>query len=151
MVFPDQARANDQKYSDAKREHDGLWTSARISEWRLRWGLSQQQAAQLLGGGANAFSKYERGEVIQSKPMDLLMRMYNEFPGVRESLASLAGSPSQRGWQTDKATPTLKAVLVHSTVLPKDVQRIQSTVDAYKPVREACEELAWEDSVAYGS
>jgi len=37
--------------------------------------LSQREASELFGGGPNAFSKYERGEIIQSKSTDVLMRL----------------------------------------------------------------------------
>lgn len=151
IVFPDQARANDLRYSDAKREHDGLWTSHRINEWRMRWGLSQQQAAQLLGGGVNAFSKYERGEVMQSRSMDLLMRMYDQVPDVRHRLASLSGVDSHRIWITDKTTKA--RVAVHHTVKNGDVRRIQDVLSHYKPSQKVCEELEWEeaDGVKYGT
>lgn len=91
VITPQQARANEVKFSDAKRAHDGLLTSSEISEWRERWHLTQQTAAALLGGGVNAFSKYERGEVIQSKPMDLLVRASDRFGELREFLAERAG------------------------------------------------------------
>jgi len=38
-------------------------------------GLTQHAASSIFGGGLNAFSKYERGEVIQSKAMDKLIRV----------------------------------------------------------------------------
>ncbi|WP_457097851.1 type II toxin-antitoxin system MqsA family antitoxin [Lysobacter sp. P5_B9] len=91
VVAPQQARANEVRFADAKRAHDGLLTSKEISEWRDRWHFTQQTAAALLGGGVNAFSKYERGEVIQSRPMDLLVRASDRFAELREFLAERAG------------------------------------------------------------
>ncbi|GAA5075356.1 hypothetical protein GCM10025759_18830 [Lysobacter panacisoli] len=104
VVLPEQARRNDRRYADARRAHDGLLTSEEIEGWRTRFGLTQQQAAQLLGGGANAFSKYERGEVTQSRSMDLLIRASSEIEEVRVFLgqrASLAFGPPQV-WETVK-------------------------------------------------
>jgi HTH-type transcriptional regulator/antitoxin MqsA len=37
--------------------------------------LTKKEAAIMFCGGTNAFSKYERGEVIQSKAMGKLMRL----------------------------------------------------------------------------
>ncbi|MFP7721417.1 type II toxin-antitoxin system MqsA family antitoxin [Lysobacter sp. A3-1-A15] len=74
-VSPEQARSNELLMADAKRQHDGLLVSSQIREWRRALNLTQAQASELLGGGANAFSKYERGQVIQSRAMDLLMRL----------------------------------------------------------------------------
>lgn len=101
VVLPVQARRNELRYADAKRAHDRLLVSHEIHAWRDRWNLTQQFAATLLGGGVNAFSKYERGEVIQSRSMDLLMRASDQFPGLLEYFAELAGvelSASQ--WET---------------------------------------------------
>jgi len=45
----------------------------------------------IFGGGANAFSKYERGEVIQSVPMDRLLRLVARYPVLLVELALKAG------------------------------------------------------------
>ncbi|MGE8220379.1 MAG: type II toxin-antitoxin system MqsA family antitoxin [Stenotrophomonas acidaminiphila] len=86
MATPDQARFNQRLFADAKRQADGLMTSKQIRDWRNRLGWSQAQAVALLGGGANAFSKYERGEVIQARSMDLLMRVLAQSPDARDVL-----------------------------------------------------------------
>lgn len=91
VVLPAQARTNEARFADAKRAHDGLLTASEIAGWRKRWDLTQQAAAVLLGGGANAFSKYERGEVIQSKAMDLLIRVSDKCEEARALLAERSG------------------------------------------------------------
>jgi HTH-type transcriptional regulator / antitoxin MqsA len=85
-AFPEQIRRNDLKIADAKRRVQGLLTAAEIREIREDLGLSQADAAALFGGGANAFSKYERGEVIQSVPMDRLLRVVSAYPFVATAL-----------------------------------------------------------------
>lgn len=75
MILPDQIKRNDCRVRDAWRKADGLLTGAEIAELRKKLGLTQQEAAKVFGGGVNAFSKYERGEVIQSEGMDKLMRL----------------------------------------------------------------------------
>lgn len=90
LVLPEQARANELRFADAKRVHDGSMTSGEIVSWRKRHRLSQAQAAALLGGGVNAFSKYERGEVMQSKAMDLLMRAIDAVPSLLTFLSAKA-------------------------------------------------------------
>lgn len=91
VVLQRQEKHNDKLYADAKRAHDGLLSSTQIYAWRTVCNLTQATAAKLLGGGPNAFSKYERGETIQSKPMDLLMRAYERIPALRLFLAEQAG------------------------------------------------------------
>lgn len=101
LVLADQARRNEGRIADAKRAHDGLLTSSDIVNWRKRWELTQQEAAVLLGGGANAFSKYERGEVIQSKAMDLLIRVSDKCEDARALLSERAGIAFGRdNWET---------------------------------------------------
>ncbi len=89
-VFPDQARRNHRRYQDARRRADRLLTGDEIVRIREALGLTQRQAADLFGGGANAFSKYERGDVIQSVAMDRLIRMIGTRPDCLEDLQALA-------------------------------------------------------------
>ncbi|MNM24914.1 Antitoxin MqsA [compost metagenome] len=134
VVLPEQAKANDIAYSDAKRLHDGLMTSVEISAWRDSWDLTQQRAAQLLGGGANAFSKYERGEVLQSKPMDLLIRLYADVPGVRTKLAEYAGIAS--GWVTSTIEET--GLRVKSGPMLADVFLLDAYRDSHHALSMGC-------------
>lgn len=74
-ILPEQIKRNDCRIRDAWRKADGLLTGTEIMDLRKQLGLTQQDAARVFGGGVNAFSKYERGEVIQSEGMDKLMRL----------------------------------------------------------------------------
>jgi len=94
-VLTDQIRRNQVRISDAKRQADGFLTSDEIRELRERLQLSQPDAAILFGGGPNAFSKYERGEVIQSSAMDRLLRCTLAFPYMVGYLRALAGLEPQ--------------------------------------------------------
>jgi len=88
---PSHIRHNDRIISEAKRRADGLLLSDEIRTIRKSFGLTQHQAAEIFGGGANAFSKYERGEVIQSVPMDRLLRLVARYPVLLVELALKAG------------------------------------------------------------
>ncbi len=74
VIFSEQIKRNDCVVRDAWRKIDGLLTAQEIVALRNTLGLTQQDAAKVFGGGPNAFSKYERSEVIQSIAMDKLMR-----------------------------------------------------------------------------
>lgn len=91
IIRPEQIRHGDKLFADARRRADGLLTGTEIAQFRENFGLTQRQAAALFGGGTNAFSKYERGEVTQSVAMDRLMRMVVRFPSILGSLAQDAG------------------------------------------------------------
>src|SRR6056297_3139624 len=91
IIRPEEIRHGDKLFADARRRADGLLTGTEIVRIRKNLGLTQRQAAELFGGGANAFSKYERGDVTQSAAMDRLMRMVARFPSLLGSLAQDAG------------------------------------------------------------
>jgi len=93
IITPEQVRANHRVIADAKRKADGLLTGDEIRAIRERLALTQQQAALVFGGGANAFSKYECGDVIQSVGMDRLMRVTAHFPLILAFLKLQAGMP----------------------------------------------------------
>jgi putative zinc finger/helix-turn-helix YgiT family protein len=89
FVAPEQIRVNDTAGLTAKREADGLLPPQAIRHARHTLGLSQEEAAQLFGGGRNAFSKYERGEVAQSVAMDRLIRLCLSHPELLKELPSI--------------------------------------------------------------
>lgn len=91
VIFPEQIKRNDCILRDAWRKIDGLLTAQKIIALREKLNLTQQEAAKVFGGGVNAFSKYERSEVIQSVAMDRLMRCALEFPEVFLWLKQQAG------------------------------------------------------------
>lgn len=65
---------------DRQCEIDGYLTSDEIRKIRKNLSLTQKQAAEIFGGGPNAFSKYERGEIRQTKALDHLLRLLNKYP-----------------------------------------------------------------------
>jgi HTH-type transcriptional regulator / antitoxin MqsA len=85
-IFDDQIRRNHARILDARRRADGLLTGEEIRVLRDRLGLTQKAASELFGGGANAFSKYERGEVVQSAAMDRLLRLVGRYPRLMADL-----------------------------------------------------------------
>jgi HTH-type transcriptional regulator/antitoxin MqsA len=90
-VLTDQIKRNQIRISDVRRRSDGYLTGEEIHHVRERFGLSQPEAASLFGGGTNAFSKYERGEIIQGLSMDRLLRCVSAFPLLIGYLRVLAG------------------------------------------------------------
>jgi putative zinc finger/helix-turn-helix YgiT family protein len=64
---------------DRIREAEGLLTGEQIAQVLDDLQLSRADAAQLFGGGPNAFAKYIKGDVLQSVPMDRLLRLAVAF------------------------------------------------------------------------
>lgn len=110
VVLPAQSKRNEVAYADAKKAHLGLWSSGKVESFRKQWGLTQNSASKLFGGGANAFSKYERGEVIHTKAMDLLMRVFDQSEEARVLLTEFASItlPSVPAWETIRSAPAPK-------------------------------------------
>jgi len=71
---------------DARARADGLLLSDEVRRIRKRLGLTQRQAAALFGGGTNAFSRYERGEVMQPRALDQLLRLLDDHPELLEEI-----------------------------------------------------------------
>jgi HTH-type transcriptional regulator/antitoxin MqsA len=57
-----------------------------IRELRKRLNLTQVQAARLTGGGANAFSRYERGEAQPMPAVINLLRLLSRHPELLKEL-----------------------------------------------------------------
>lgn len=92
-----QVRRNHARVVDARRRADGLLTGREIRALRKSLGLSQKDASEVFGGGTNAFSKYERGEVVQSVAMDRLLRLVARYPLLLDDLRGHPGVSSSAG------------------------------------------------------
>lgn len=62
------------------KEVDGLLSASQVRQIRLRLGLNQDAASELLGGGGKSFARYENSEVVQSLAMDNLLRILDHAP-----------------------------------------------------------------------
>ena len=75
FLSPKDLKFNKKDIADFKREVENLLLSDDLARIRKKLHLTQQDAAELFGGGIRAFHKYETGENIQSKPLDILLRL----------------------------------------------------------------------------
>lgn len=77
--------AQDMKISDRalcllKARAEGLLEPNDIRRIRKQLGLTQKRASEIVGGGANAFQKYEAGDVLVSRAMSNLLRLLDGRP-----------------------------------------------------------------------
>jgi HTH-type transcriptional regulator/antitoxin MqsA len=87
--------AEDLKVSDAalkelRLEVEHLLKPQEVKRIRTKIGLTQREAGTLLGGGPNAFQKYEQDTVTVSKPMSNLLRLLEKHPEDIEELRKYA-------------------------------------------------------------
>lgn len=71
----EESRSNKRAVMAFRKTVDGLLTGAEILAVRRHYGVTQDQAAKLFGGGPKAFSKYENDDVAHSESMDSLLRL----------------------------------------------------------------------------
>jgi HTH-type transcriptional regulator / antitoxin MqsA len=77
--------AEDMKVSDAalkslKIKVEKLLPPEEIRRIRQKLGLTQREAGDIIGGGPNAFQKYESGDVLLSKGMSNFLRLLEKHP-----------------------------------------------------------------------
>ncbi|MDQ1263000.1 MAG: HTH-type transcriptional regulator / antitoxin MqsA, partial [Campylobacterota bacterium] len=75
FLSPKDLKSSKKEIADFKREVDHLLKSDDLKRIRKKTNLTQEEAAVLFGGGIRAFHKYETGENIQSKPLDILLKL----------------------------------------------------------------------------
>jgi len=92
-----------QRYSDAC---DELVIASRkmigneMKKIRRKLHLTQKDTVQLLsGGGHNAFSRYERGEVLPPKALILLMRLLERYPYLLTDVKTFGEGADLRGFE----------------------------------------------------
>jgi HTH-type transcriptional regulator/antitoxin MqsA len=78
---------------DFHRKVDGFLTCEEIKSIRKSFQMTQDSFSELLGGGEKAFARYETGKVMQSKPMDNLLRILREYP---EAVGVLSDKPIKK-------------------------------------------------------
>ncbi len=82
------------------REAEGLLQPQEIVKIRKKFGYSQEEFAELVGGGPKAFAKYEKGTVTQSRSMDNLLRILRDST---DAMTILTSQKALRACDTRKA------------------------------------------------
>ena len=83
-------RVSDRALNAMRAREAGVMTPGQVRAARKKLGLSQRDAGQLIGGGPNAFQKYESGAVILSKSADTALRLLSNDPNRLHELTSNA-------------------------------------------------------------
>lgn len=86
VVETKSAKRAERIFRDHQRKIDGLLTSDEIKEIRKNRGLTQEELAEIIGGGKKAFARYENGTVTQSRPTDSLLYVIDKHPEIVSTL-----------------------------------------------------------------
>lgn len=89
------SRTNKRAVLAFRKAVDGVLTGAEIRTLREKYGITQDQAARLFGGGPKAFSKYETDDVAHSVSMDKLLRLVERSEESFWELVALTGMTSE--------------------------------------------------------
>lgn len=73
-------QVSDRAVNTMKAREVGVMTPAEVRATRKKLRLTQRAAGLVIGGGPNAFQKYESGEVVLSKAADTALRLLFNDP-----------------------------------------------------------------------
>lgn len=79
-------KVSDKALKELKIKVEKLLLPEDIRRIRTKLGLTQREAGEVIGGGPNAFQKYESGEVLLSKGMSNFLRVLEKHPEEVEKL-----------------------------------------------------------------
>ncbi|APC15815.1 transcriptional regulator [Pseudomonas frederiksbergensis] len=90
IEFDDGSAERYSEASDQLLEDSRQLMAAEMKRIRRKLHLTQKEAVKLLsGGGHNAFSRYERGEIAPPQPLFMLMRLLDRHPHLMAEVQSL--------------------------------------------------------------
>jgi len=84
----------DEPLQAALRNHVGLLTPQQIRAGIKELGINQEKFAEKIRCAPESISRWLNGAVLQSRVYDCLMRIYLQFPQVREALDQLSSGSS---------------------------------------------------------
>ncbi|HBJ86098.1 MAG TPA: type II toxin-antitoxin system MqsA family antitoxin [Verrucomicrobiales bacterium] len=84
---------SDRALNRLKAEVDGLLLPETVKRIRKRLKLTQKDAGTIIGGGPNAFQKYESGDVLVSKAIASALLLLDDHP---EGLTVLKSRDAER-------------------------------------------------------
>ncbi|MEK1909299.1 MAG: type II toxin-antitoxin system MqsA family antitoxin [Pseudomonas chlororaphis] len=97
------ANAGDQLLEDCRQ-----FMASEMKRIRRKLHLSQKDAVKLLsGGGHNAFSRYERGEVAPPQPLFMLMRLLDRHPELMAEVHALSAQQAPPATDNQPSQPRL--------------------------------------------
>ncbi len=89
--LPDQQSANRSAIAKYQQSLPGYIAPSDVLAVREKYGLTQEQAAKVFGGGILAFSKWETGKVTPSEPTAKLIRLALRDERAMAQLAEMSG------------------------------------------------------------
>ena len=89
-------KVSDRVLNQLKASVEGLPLPAEIRRVRVKLGLSQEKAGELIGGGPRAFQKYEAGDLLPSRGIASALALLDHDPAGLAVLSARALAGSHR-------------------------------------------------------
>lgn len=86
ILEPDDVKFNRVDIQAFRARIDGIIEPKKIRSIRKALGLNQKDAGELFGGGHNAFSRYERGELAPPKALSMLLDLLDSHKEIRKEI-----------------------------------------------------------------
>ena len=86
FLDPSDSAATARLISDFQAKIDGRLTTGDILRIRRKLKLTQKEAGELIGGGPNAFSRYETGKSYPARGTENFLRLLDRHPQFIEEL-----------------------------------------------------------------
>ena len=83
-------KVSDEALRQLRIKAENLLTPQEVRRIRTKIGLTQREAGAIIGGGPNAFQKYEQGTVTVSKAISNFLRVLERHPEEIEALKKQA-------------------------------------------------------------
>lgn len=93
MHSGDDMKVSDRALHRLKAQTEGLLLPEDVRRIRRKLGLSQREAGLVIGGGPNAFQKYEAGDIMVSHAISSVLRVLDAHP---DALAILVAHRSEQ-------------------------------------------------------
>ncbi len=87
ILEPADLKATRIDLQELKARVDGLPGPREVRRLRKLIGWTQEEAGGILGGGHNAFSRYERGELAPPKAIGILLTLLGKHKELKEEIA----------------------------------------------------------------
>lgn len=97
MELGESARTSEEMLSFNKEVNGQLAPIGLLANVRRKLKLTQQQAAKVFGGGANAFSRYESGKTKPSLALVKLFGILDKHPDLFNEVANMKGVTEKNG------------------------------------------------------
>ncbi len=86
IATSDDMKVSDRELHKLRAKAANILAAAEVRRVRKTLGLTQREAGLILGGGPNAFQKYETADLVPSKAISNLLRVLEAHPAALEVL-----------------------------------------------------------------